>query len=150
MANTKASKKAIITSERNRKRNVHYKSTMKTAVKSALVAIEEKSENAGELVRKAAQYIDKLVSKGILHKKTAGNKKSRLMSNASKAKVNIAAKKAAPKKAAAATAEKKETKTTAAKKPAAKKPAAKKATTAKKPAAKKTPAKKTTVAKTEK
>lgn len=79
MANTKSSKKAILVNERNRVRNVHFKSTMKTLIKVAAESIKEKKEEADDKVKKAARYIDKLVTKGILKKKTAGNKKSSLM-----------------------------------------------------------------------
>ena len=90
MANTKSSKKAILVNERNRVRNVHFKSTMKTLIKVATQSIKEKKEEADDKVKKAARYIDKLVTKGILIKKTAGNKKSSLMKLHSKITQNTA------------------------------------------------------------
>jgi small subunit ribosomal protein S20 len=78
MANIKSAKKDIITNERNRKRNSHYISRVKTFVKKAQIAIESKADNRAELVATALKIIDKTVGKGILHKKTAARKKSRL------------------------------------------------------------------------
>lgn len=78
MANTKSAKKAILTSERNRQRNVHFKSQLKTLVKQALLHIEEKNDAALESVRNATKLIDKVASKGIIHKRSAARKKSNL------------------------------------------------------------------------
>ena len=46
MANKKAAKKDILTNKRNRLRNVHAKTLMKTHIKKAVTAIEEKSKEA--------------------------------------------------------------------------------------------------------
>ena len=81
MANIKSAKKRILTAERNYQRNLAFKSSLKTAVKSALVlaqAKEKDQEAIKSALSKAYQLCDKAVSKGILHKNTASRKKSRL------------------------------------------------------------------------
>ena len=79
MANIKSAKKRVLISEANRLRNTAFKSSIKTAMKKALElgASEDKTAAAAAL-SKAYQLCDKAVSKGILHKKTAARKKSRL------------------------------------------------------------------------
>lgn len=81
MANIKSAKKRILTAERNYQRNLAFKSSLKTAVKNALVlaqAKEKDQEAVKTALSKAYQICDKAVSKGILHKNTASRKKSRL------------------------------------------------------------------------
>ncbi len=77
MAHHKSAKKRIQIAERQRIRNRSYKSRMKTAMKRVLEA--ESKDAAMEAVKKAYAIIDKLVSKGIIPRNTAANKKSRLM-----------------------------------------------------------------------
>ena len=84
MANIKASKKDILTTKRNHTRNVHFKTMMKSAVKKALSTLETDPEAAVSQLRLALKTIDKLVTKGILHKGTAARKKSKLMKKANK------------------------------------------------------------------
>lgn len=79
MANLKSSKKDILTTKRNRDRNTNFKNKMKTFIKKALVAVEKKEETALELLQKSLQVIDKTAGKGIIKRKTAARKKSRLM-----------------------------------------------------------------------
>jgi small subunit ribosomal protein S20 len=133
MANTKSAKKSILVNERNRQKNMHFKSKMKSAIKTAIAAIQEKSEKAIELTRTALKTIDKIASKGIIHKKAASRKKSSLMGRASKDSLDlkkVTVKKATPVKKETTAATPKVTKAAAPKatkaKPAAKKPAAKK------------------------
>lgn len=81
MANIKSAKKRILTAERNYQRNLAFKSSLKTAVKSALVLAQAKDKDQDAIksaLSKAYQLCDKAVSKGILHKNTAARKKSRL------------------------------------------------------------------------
>ncbi len=82
MANKKAAKKDILTNKRNKTRNTHFKSLMKTTIKNAVVAIENKDENAVETVKIALKQIDKTSSKGIIHKNQAARKKSKLAKKA--------------------------------------------------------------------
>ena len=79
MANLKASKKDIIRTKRNRLRNQHYTSMVKTRIKNAVDAINANHENANELLKIAQKTIDQVAAKGIIHKNTASRKKSSLM-----------------------------------------------------------------------
>jgi len=79
MANIKSSKKRILIAAKNEERNVAFKSSIKTALKKALVLGEgEDKEALASAVSKVYQLCDKAVVKGILHKNTAARKKSRL------------------------------------------------------------------------
>ena len=79
MANIKSAKKRVLTAERNRLRNVAFKSSIKTAVKKVLELAKADDKDAlNSAMSKAYQLCDKAVSKGILHKNTAARKKSRL------------------------------------------------------------------------
>ena len=79
MANIKSAKKRVLIAQRNEERNVAFKSSIKTAVKKALVlAAGEDKETLNAALSKVYQLCDKAVSKGILHKNTAARKKSRL------------------------------------------------------------------------
>ena len=74
MANIKSQKKRNITNEKSRQRNRAIKSELKTYVKKANNA----EENKAEAVRVAIKKIDQAAAKGILHKNTAARKKSAL------------------------------------------------------------------------
>ena len=75
MANIKSAKKRVLIAERNRQRNVAFK----TAAKKVLeLAKSEDKEALNAAISKAYQLCDKAVSKGVLHKNTAARKKSRL------------------------------------------------------------------------
>lgn len=78
MANIKSSKKNIEINERNRKRNLKYKTLVKTVIKKSLAAIETEAENRVEIVKNALRTLDKTVTKGVLHKKAAARRKSRI------------------------------------------------------------------------
>ena len=79
MANIKSAKKRALIAERNRERNVAFKSSIKTAIKRVLELAQKKDKEAlNAALSKAYQLCDKAVSKGILHKNTASRKKSRL------------------------------------------------------------------------
>ena len=67
--------KRVRQSIKNRARNRHYKSLLSTTVKKVKNA--DKKDAQTEL-KKAISTIDKIASKGIIHKKNASNKKSRL------------------------------------------------------------------------
>lgn len=80
MANIKSAKKRVLIAEKNRIRNVAFKTSIKTALKKALeLATADDKEALNAAVSKAYQLCDKAVSKGILHKNTAARKKSRLV-----------------------------------------------------------------------
>ena len=79
MANIKSAKKRVLTAERNRLKNVAFKSSIKTAVKKVLELAKGADKDALKAaLSKAYQLCDKAVSKGVLHKNTAARKKSRL------------------------------------------------------------------------
>ncbi len=77
MATHKSAEKRIKTSERNRRKNRSQLSSMKTYIKKVLSATSK--EEGLERYNQAASLLDKMVSKGIIHRNTAANKKSRLM-----------------------------------------------------------------------
>lgn len=77
MANIKSQKKRIITNEKARLRNRAVKSELKTAtrrVKEAVAAGNGETAYAAALA--ACRLMDKAVSKGVIHKNQAANRKS--------------------------------------------------------------------------
>ena len=79
MANIKSAKKRVLTSRIRQERNKSIKSSIKTASKKVLAAVEasDKELAAKELLN-ATSVIDKAEKKGVLHKNTASRKVSRL------------------------------------------------------------------------
>lgn len=86
MANKKAAKKDILINKRNKLRNVHFKSLMKTCIKKAESAIENNDKELVTTVRIALKQIDKTAAKGIIHKNSAARKKSSLAKKLNKVK----------------------------------------------------------------
>ncbi|MFD0922115.1 30S ribosomal protein S20 [Saccharopolyspora rosea] len=85
MANIKSQMKRIRTNEKNRLRNKSVKSSVKTAIrKFREAAAAGDKDKAVELQRAAARALDKAVSKGVIHKNQAANKKSALAKAADK------------------------------------------------------------------
>jgi small subunit ribosomal protein S20 len=79
MANIKSQKKRNIQNEKRHQRNIAEKSALKTSTKKVHTAVTAgDGEDALALQREAAQALDKAASKGVLHKRTAARKKSRL------------------------------------------------------------------------
>lgn len=79
MANIKSAKKRAKQAEMRRQRNVHDRSTVRTAIKKVLFAIEAGDHaQANEAYSTAVPLIDKMASKGIMHKNKAARHKSRL------------------------------------------------------------------------
>ena len=77
MANIKSQIKRIRTNEAARLRNKSVKSSLKTAVRSFREAAEAgDAAKAQELFRTASRKLDKAVSKGVIHKNQAANRKS--------------------------------------------------------------------------
>ena len=64
--------------------NKHYKSKIKTAVKSVLTS--KKKDSAEKELKKAVSVLDKAAIKGIIHRNNAANKKSRLTRHVNKMK----------------------------------------------------------------
>lgn len=78
MANIKSQIKRNRQNEVRNARNKAVRSELKTRIKKTLNAAEAGDENAAELYREAQKRIDMAASKGILDKKTAARRKSRL------------------------------------------------------------------------
>src|SRR3954465_7221657 len=79
MANIKSQKKRNIQNEKRHQRNVATKSALKTSTKrvhAAAAAGDAEAATTGQ--REAARALDKAASRGILHRKTAARRKSRL------------------------------------------------------------------------
>jgi small subunit ribosomal protein S20 len=66
-------------SEARRLRNSHVKSTMKTNIKKVLTAIASKDKESLDATFKTTlSYINRAVSKGVIHKNNGARKVSRL------------------------------------------------------------------------
>ena len=79
MARIKSAVKRHKQSLKRRARNRHVRSTLKTAIKDVRSEIVEGTvEKCAELMRNAASVLARAGSKGVLHKKTASRKISRL------------------------------------------------------------------------
>ena len=79
MANIKSQIKRNLTNEKARLRNRAVKSELKTAVRATREAVVAgDAAKAQERLRVANRKLDKAVSKGVLHKNNAANKKSSL------------------------------------------------------------------------
>ncbi|GAA3286096.1 30S ribosomal protein S20 [Arthrobacter citreus] len=77
MANIKSQKKRILTNEKARMRNNSVKSELKTAIRSVDVALKANDKDAAvAAVASASRKLDKAVSKGVIHKNNAANRKS--------------------------------------------------------------------------
>lgn len=77
VANIKSQLKRIRTNEKARLRNKSIKSSLKTAIRRfrEAAATGEKDRALGEL-RIASRQLDKAVSKGVIHRNQAANRKS--------------------------------------------------------------------------
>ena len=84
MANIKSQKKRNLQNERAHERNKGTRSQLKTEAKKARASIATGDESAAEQVRATNRMIDKAASKGVLNKKTAARRKSRLAKSAAK------------------------------------------------------------------
>ena len=77
MANIKSQKKRILTNEKARLRNNAVKSELKTAIRAVNAAVESADKDAATTALvSASRKLDKAVSKGVLHKNNAANRKS--------------------------------------------------------------------------
>jgi small subunit ribosomal protein S20 len=81
MANIKSQIKRNRQNEVRRARNKSVNSALKTSVKKVETAATS-GEPTNELLKDAQTKIDNAVSRGVLHKKTAARKKSRLAKRA--------------------------------------------------------------------
>ena len=79
MANIKSQIKRIRTNEKRRQRNLSVKSELKTLVHKTREAVEAGDKEAAiEALRVASRKLDKAVSKGVIHRNQAANRKSKL------------------------------------------------------------------------
>jgi small subunit ribosomal protein S20 len=80
LANSKSAKKRIRVAERRRLRNRPYRSAARTLVKKAELAIGSGDRDAAQqAVVLATSTLDKVASKGVIHRNNAARRKSRLM-----------------------------------------------------------------------
>ena len=78
MANHKSALKRAGQNERRRLRNKAVQTRVKNVVKDVRLAVAEGAENAAAQFNEAKSVIDNAAKKGVLHKKTASRKISRL------------------------------------------------------------------------
>jgi small subunit ribosomal protein S20 len=79
MANIKQQKKRNLQNERAHERNKAVRTSLKTAAKKVRAAAEGGDvDTAAEQARQASRALDKAASRGVLHKRTAARRKSRL------------------------------------------------------------------------
>lgn len=80
MANIKSQKKRIITNEKARLRNRSVRSELKTATRAVQDAVEANDGAAAyAAAQKACRLLDRAVTKGVIHKRQAANRKSGIM-----------------------------------------------------------------------
>jgi small subunit ribosomal protein S20 len=84
MANIKSQIKRNRQNERRRLRNKTARSELKTRVKRAAESLESGADDAGDQVRAAQKRMGKAAGNGVVHKKQAARRTSRLMRRAAK------------------------------------------------------------------
>jgi small subunit ribosomal protein S20 len=86
MANIKSQIKRNKTNERRAVANKAVRTALKTSTKKVRTAVSEgDAEAALERSREAARALDKAASRGVIHKRTAARRKSRLAKAANSA-----------------------------------------------------------------
>ena len=79
MANIKQQKKRVLTNEKRRQRNKSVRSATRTEIRKFREAVESGDKAAAEAqLRVASRKLDKAVTKGVYHRNSAANKKSRM------------------------------------------------------------------------
>lgn len=81
MPNIKSAKKRVLQNEKRRMRNKSVKTRIKNQVKVLKLKMETEGTEREDLLKELSntfKVIDKAASKGVIHKKTASRKKSRL------------------------------------------------------------------------
>ena len=80
MANIKSAIKRARTSEVKRQHNASTRSMLRTYIKNVVKAIDDGNKTEAQAAFKAAQpIIDRLATKGLIHKNKAARHKSRLL-----------------------------------------------------------------------
>ncbi|QGF24316.1 30S ribosomal protein S20 [Raineyella fluvialis] len=83
MANIKSQQKRIKTNEKARQRNKAVKSALRTYTRRFSEAVEAgDTEKAEKAARVALRHLDKAVTKGVIHKNQAANRKSAIAKKA--------------------------------------------------------------------
>ena len=78
MANITQQKKRILIAERQRARNLRYRSTIKTLTRRLIEAVESGEPDVGERARALEHLIDRAAAEGVIHPNNAARKKSRV------------------------------------------------------------------------
>lgn len=79
MPNIKSAKKRVLVTEKKSQQNKMIKSALKTQIKKFLAAVSAgDKDTATALYPETISAIDSAVTKGILHKNNAANKKAKL------------------------------------------------------------------------
>ena len=79
MANTAQARKRVRQSEKARTRNIAQKSNFRTSIKKVLKSLSDKNKDQSNAdFKEAMSVMDKLVTKGLIHKNKAARQKSRL------------------------------------------------------------------------
>ena len=79
MPNIKSAKKRVLVSQTKAAQNKAAKSALKTDIKKFEVAVAEGNRSEADVAYKVAvKAVDKAVSKGLLHRNNAANKKSNM------------------------------------------------------------------------
>ncbi|GLS82551.1 30S ribosomal protein S20 [Paraferrimonas haliotis] len=79
MANIKSAKKRALQAEKRRQHNASRKSMLRTYLKKVIAAIEAGDKaQATEAFAKAQPILDRMATKGLIHKNKAARHKSRL------------------------------------------------------------------------
>ena len=85
MANTKQAKKRVRQAEKNRQHNASMRSMLRTYIKRVRTAIATGDQNASfASLKESTPVIDRMVTKGIIHKNKAARYKSRLYAHIKK------------------------------------------------------------------
>lgn len=92
MANSKSAEKRIRVAEQRRLRNRPFRSSARTLVKKAELAISAGDQSAAATaVLTATRTLDRVASKGIIHRNNAARRKSRLMKKFNELRASSAA-----------------------------------------------------------
>ncbi len=79
MANIKQQKKRILIAERQRARNLRYRSTIKTLFRRLDEAVQQgDTDDVATRARHLEHLIDRAAAEGVIHKNNAARKKSRV------------------------------------------------------------------------
>lgn len=79
MANTASAKKRIRQNEKRRARNKAVRTRARNRVKQAIAAIDTGDQAAESAVLAATSELDRAATKGIIHRKNASRRVSRIM-----------------------------------------------------------------------